>query len=88
MHLDEVGGLFEVVSFLGEAFGLELFEQGESLLKLTRQALAVEAEVREGAGLGVERCGDGERLLDLFGGFGELVGEADHAQGEEIVFEG
>jgi hypothetical protein len=86
--LDQVGGLVEVVSFPGEAFGLELPEQGESLLKLTGEALAVEAEVREGARLGVERRGGGERLLDLFGGFGELVGEVDHAQGEEIGFEG
>ena len=88
MHLDEIGGLVELVLLVGEALGLEFLEEREDFFELAGKALAVEAQVRKGAGLGFEGRGDGERLLDLFRGLGELVGDADHAQGKEVVFEG
>ena len=76
------------VLVVGEAVGLELLKQRDGFFELAGEALAVEAQVGEGTGLRFERGGDGEGLLDLLGGFGELVGDPDYAQGEEIVFEG
>jgi hypothetical protein len=46
MHLDEIGGLVELVLIFGEAFGLELFEQGDGLFELAGEALAVKACIR------------------------------------------
>ncbi len=87
MHLDEVGGLIELVLVVGGAFGLELLEEGKSFFELAGESLAVEAEVREGAGLGVQGGGDREGVLDLFRCIAEGRGGRDDAEGEEIVFE-
>jgi len=87
MQSDEVGGLVELVRFLGEAVGLELAEQSEGFFELAGEALAVEAEICEGAGVGIERSGDGESGTDLLSDIFEGSGLADDAQGQEIVFE-
>ena len=50
---DEVGRLVELVSLLGEAGGLELAEQGQGFFELAGQALAMDAEIGEGSGLGI-----------------------------------
>ena len=49
MPFDEIGGRVELVSFLGEAIGLELAEQGKRFFELACEALAVNAEIRQGA---------------------------------------
>jgi hypothetical protein len=87
MHLDEVGGLVEFVSFLSEADGLKLAEQGEGAFELAGEALAVDAEIGQGAGLGIEcRC-DGESVPDFVGHVFHGGGLVGRAQTEEIVFE-
>ena len=45
MHIDQVGGLPEVVFVVGNALGLDLLQQGVSLFELAGEALAVEAQV-------------------------------------------
>jgi hypothetical protein len=60
---------------------------GGGALELAREALAVEAQVGEGLGVGFERGGDGHGLLDLVGGVGAGVGFAGGGQGEEVGFE-
>jgi hypothetical protein len=90
MHLDEVGGLLQLISFPGEADGLEVAKEGEGAFELAGEALTVEAEIGQGAGLGIERGGDGESgadlLSDLISDVFERSGWADDAQGQEIVF--
>lgn len=88
MHLDEVQGLFEFTRAGFEALGLEFTEEVEGLFELAGEALAVDAEIGEGLGLGFEGGGDGEGLLDLFWSLVERVRLADDAEGEEIVFKG
>jgi len=58
MHLDEVGGLTELVLLVGVTLGLELLEQGQGLFELVGKTLAVKAQVG-GSGLGIECGGDG-----------------------------
>jgi len=84
MPFDEIGGVVELGGFLGEADGLELAEQGEGAFELAGEALAVDAEIGQGTGLGIERRGDGESGADLVRGLvGDVLGDA---QGQEIVF--
>ena len=60
MHLGGLGGQLYLTLDLcvpngaGEAGGLELFEQGQGFFELAREALAVDAEGRKGAGMAVE----------------------------------
>ena len=45
MHLDEVGGLFELLVLEGFALGLELAEELEGFFELAVKAMAVNAQV-------------------------------------------
>jgi hypothetical protein len=56
MHLDEVGGLFELLLAGFQTLGLDLAEKRQRLFELAGQALGVDAESGESAGLIVE-CG-------------------------------
>ena len=73
MWLEEVGGLVELVGFLGETFGLELAEQDEGFFELAGEALAMEAESGESLGVAVEGGSDGYCFPHLVRRF--MVGE-------------
>jgi len=85
MHFDEVGGLFELLVLDGAAGALEVAQEMEGAFELAIETVAVDAEVGEGSGLGVDGGGDGEGLLNLAGRVVEGIGKARATEGEEIV---
>ena len=65
MHLEEVGGLVEVVLPLGAALGLDLAELREGPFEQADDALAIDADIRKGVDVVAESEGHGEGGVGL-----------------------
>ena len=88
MKFEEGGGVLHLRGFARAALSLDGVEAFESLLKLAGEALRVDAEVGEVAGLGAEGEGGGERGVNLRIGGVDGVLVFGESEGKEVGFEG
>src|SRR5579864_8447620 len=88
MVFEDAGGLAKIARFGFAAVGLDMAEGVEGLVVLAMEAIAVAAEIGEGALLGAEGFGDGEGGVEVGNVDVDAAGGRGSLEGEQVILDG